>query len=148
MVMGQHFQVMCCPLLLYDFRQFNIKGTPAHHSIFQEEVDELLTKGAIDPSSGGAGFYSNLFVVPQHIGGLHPILKPKPFSCYMHIATFKVPTIRWIWALIQQGNYAFSIYLKDASLLPLFSISVVFYILFCNTNHICGSFAFLSGYNP
>ena len=46
----------------------------AHHPVIQKEVDELLAKGAIEPSSGGAGFYSNIFVVPKHTGGLCPIL--------------------------------------------------------------------------
>ena len=27
-------------------------------------------KGEIEQSSGGAGFYSSVFVVPKHIGGL------------------------------------------------------------------------------
>ena len=34
----------------------------------------------------------------------------------MHIPTFKVPTIRQVWQLIQEGDYAFSIDLKDAYL--------------------------------
>ena len=34
-----------------------------HHPIIQKEVDELLSKGAIEPSSGGAGFNSSVFVV-------------------------------------------------------------------------------------
>ena len=33
----------------------------AHHPIIQKEVDELLTIGVIEPSSGGAGFYSSIF---------------------------------------------------------------------------------------
>ena len=28
----------------------------AHHPIIQKEVDELLAKGVIEPSSGGADF--------------------------------------------------------------------------------------------
>ena len=45
----------------------------AHSPVIMEEVQELLTKGAIEPSSGGAGFYSNVFVIPKHMGGLWPI---------------------------------------------------------------------------
>ena len=29
-------------------------------------MDELLAKGAIEPSTGGAGFCSNVFVTPEH----------------------------------------------------------------------------------
>ena len=56
------------------FWQFNGKAAAAHHPITQKEVDELLTKGAIEPSSGGAGFYCSMIVVPKCTGGLWPIV--------------------------------------------------------------------------
>ena len=84
--------------------------------IIQKEVDELLAKGAIEPSSGGAGFYSNVFVVPKHTGGLHPIFNLKCFNHYVHIPSFKMPTIRHVQLLIQHGDYAFSIDPQDAYL--------------------------------
>ena len=31
-------------------------------------MQELLAKGPIEPSSIGAGFYSNVFEVPKHMG--------------------------------------------------------------------------------
>ena len=69
--------LLCCTFLFHNFRQFNIKASPAHNSISQKEVDELLAKGVNEPSTGGAGFCSNIFVVPKHMGGLHPILNFK-----------------------------------------------------------------------
>ena len=88
----------------------------AHHPVIQKEVDELLAKGAIELSLGGAGSYSSVFVVPKHTGGLRPILNLKHFNHYMHIPSFKMPTIKHVWQLIQQGVYAFSIDLQDAYL--------------------------------
>ena len=79
-------------------------------------MDELLAKGAIEPSSDGAGFYSSMFVVPKHTGGLQPILNLKHFNHYIHISSFKIPTIRHVWQLIQHGDYSFSIDLQDAYL--------------------------------
>ena len=79
-------------------------------------MDELLAKGAIGPSSGGAGFYSSVFVVPTCAGGLWPILNLKCFNHYMHIPSFKMPTIGHVWQLIQHDDYAFSIGLQDAYL--------------------------------
>ena len=38
---------------------FNIMVAMAHYPIIQE-VDELLSKGSIEPCIGGAGFYSTL----------------------------------------------------------------------------------------
>ena len=40
----------------------------AHHHVIQKEVDEPLAMGAIEPSTGGAGFYPNVFVVPKYMG--------------------------------------------------------------------------------
>ena len=76
----------------------------------------MLAKGAIEQSSGGAGFYSSIFVFPKCTGGLQPILNLKHFNHYMHIPSFKMPTIRHVWQLIQHGDYAFSIDLQDAYL--------------------------------
>ena len=59
---------------------------------------------------GGAGFYSNVFIVPKHTDGLWL------FNHYLHIPSFKMPTIRYVCQLIQYGDYAFSIDLQDACL--------------------------------
>ena len=115
MVKGHHLQLRSHPPLFCDFWHFNVKAAAAHHPVI-EEVDELLAKGAIEPSSGGAGFYSSMFVVPKHTGGLQPILNLKCFNDYMHIPSFKMPTLKQGWQLIQHGDYAFSIDLQDAYL--------------------------------
>ena len=104
MVRGHHLQLESHPPLLWEFWQFNVKVAAAHHPVIQKEVDELLAKGAIEPSSGGAGFYSSMFVVPKHTGGLQPILNLKHFNCYMHIPSFKMPTLKNVQQLIQYGD--------------------------------------------
>ena len=116
MVWGHYLQLRSHPPLFCEFQHFNVKAAAAHHPVIQKEVDELLAKGAIEPSSGGAGFYSSMFVVPKHTGGLHPILNLKHFNHYMHIPSFKMPTLKNVWQLIQQGDFAFSIDLQDAYL--------------------------------
>ena len=73
-VPGHHLQLWSYPLLFCNFWQFDLKVATAYHPIIHKELDELLAKGAIEPSSRGAGFYSSVFVVPKHIGGLQPIL--------------------------------------------------------------------------
>ena len=116
MVQGQHLQLRSYPPLFCNFWLFSVKVTAAHHPIIQGEVDELLAKGVIEPSSGGSHFYSSVFVVPKHTGGLWPILNLKWFNCSLHIPSFKMPTNRHVWQHIQWGDYAFSIDLKDAYL--------------------------------
>ena len=84
MVQGHHLQLRSCPPLFHDFWHFNVKVAAAHRPVIQKEVDELFAKGAIEPSSGGAGFYSSMFVVPKCTGGLCPILNLKHFNHYAH----------------------------------------------------------------
>ena len=116
----------------------------AHHPVIQKEVDELLAKGAIEPSSGGAGFYSSVFVLPKRTGGLRPILNLKHFNHYMHIPSFKMPTLKTVWQLIQQGDYAFSIDLQDAYLhVPIVKHHRQFYVLFGIMCLISGGFYLL-----
>ena len=114
MVEGHHLQIRSCPPLFCNLQQFNVKRVVAHYPIIQKEVGELLAKGVIEASFGGAGFFSSMFVVPKHTGSLQPILNLKAFNHYMHILSFKMPTIRHVWQLIQHGDYAFSIDLQDA----------------------------------
>ena len=116
MVQGHHLQLWSHPPLFCNFWQFNVKAATTHHPIIQKQVDELLDKVVIEPSSDGAGFYSSMFVVPKCTGGLWPILNLKHFNHYMHVPSFKVPTMRHVWQLIQHVDYAFSIDLQDAYL--------------------------------
>ena len=114
MVQGHHLQLRSHPPLLHNFWQFNVKAAAAYNPISQKEVDELLAKGAIEPVSGDADFYSSVFVVPKHTGGFWPILNFKQFNCYLHIPSFKMSTIRHVQQLIQYGDNVFYIDLQDA----------------------------------
>ena len=116
MVQGHHLQLSPCPPLFCNFWQFNVKAAAAHHPVIQKEVDELLAKLVMEASSGGACFYSSVFVVPKCTGGLWPILNIKWFNHYLHMPSFKMPTIKHVQQLIQHGDYAFSIDLQDAYL--------------------------------
>ena len=88
MVLGHHLQLRSHPPLFRDFQRFDVKVVAAHFPVIQREVDEFLAKGAIEPSSGGVGFYSSVFVGPKCTGGLWPILNLKHFKHYMHIPSF------------------------------------------------------------
>ena len=100
MVKGHHLQLRCHPSFFSNFRQFDINPAVAYHSIIQKEVDELLPKSAIQPSAGGTDFYCNVFVVPKYTDDLWPIIILKEINCYMHIPTFRMPTIRQVQQLI------------------------------------------------
>ena len=51
--------------------------------------------GAIEPLTGGTGFYSNVFVL-KCTGGLQIMHKLKHFNCHIHIPTFKIPSVRQV----------------------------------------------------
>ena len=124
---------------------FNVKVATAHLPVIQKEVDELLAKGAIEPSSRGAGFYSSMFVVPKHTGGLRPILNLKHFNHYMHIPSFKMPTLNMYGSLSSMVIMPFPlIYRMLIYMFPLLSIIVVFYILFGIMCLISGRFYLLA----
>ena len=82
-----------------------------------------------------------MFVVPKHTGGLWPILNLKWFNCYLHIPSFKMPTIRHVWQLIQHGDYALSIDPEDAYLhIPIVKLYHHFYNVFGAICHISVKF--------
>ena len=113
-------------------------------------MDELLAKGTIELYSGGASFCSSVFVVPKHTGGPWPILNPMQFNHYLHILSFKMPTIRHAQQLIQHGNYASSIDLQDAYLhIPIFKHHYHFFMI-CLEKYtiLVESFTFLDGHIP
>ena len=70
MAKGHNLQLRYGPPLFHNFKQFDIKATMAHHPIIQKDMDELLAKDATELSTGGAGFYSNVFVAPKFTGVL------------------------------------------------------------------------------
>ena len=112
-VKGHHLQLSYHPPLFCNFKWFNIKAVSSHHP---EGGGWTVSQGCYWTIDWWCCFNLNVFFVPWTYGGLQPLLSLKQFNCYMHIHTFKILTIRHIWQIIPQGNYAFSIDLKDAYL--------------------------------
>ena len=63
-----------------------------HHPIIQEQVDELLAKGAIEPLMGSTRFYSYVYMFLKHTGGLWHMPNFKQFKCFMHVPSFNMHT--------------------------------------------------------
>ena len=67
----------------------------------------------------------------------------------MLIPTFKMPTIRQEWQCIQQGNYAFSIDLKDTYLhIPIIKCHHDFYFYLEKQTLSVKGFAIWVGHSP
>ena len=144
MVWGHHLQLRSHPPLFCNFQQFNVKMAVAHHPIIQKEVDELLSKGTIELSSGGAGFHSSMFVVPKHTGGLWPILNLKQFNCFLHIPSFKMLLSDMYCSLFSMVIMLSPlIYRMLIYIFLLLSIIIVSYNLFGTTCLISGRFCLL-----
>ena len=149
MVQGHHLQLWSCPPLFRNFWQFNFKVATTHSPIIQKEMDELLAKGAIKPSSGGAGFYSSMFVVPEHTGGLWPILNLKHFNHYMHYLLLRYQLSDMSSSIISMVIMLFSlIYRMHIYIFLLLSIIIISYNLFGTMCLISGKFAFWAGHSP
>ena len=65
MVKGHCLQLRCHPPL-----SKTSNGLTLGYPVIWKEVDGVSAKSAIEPYGGGAGFYSNVLVVPKHTGGL------------------------------------------------------------------------------
>ena len=61
--------------------------------LFRRRLMSFLLKQQENPP---AGFYSSMFVVLKHTGGLCPILNLKLFNHFKHIPSFKMPTLKHV----------------------------------------------------
>ena len=141
MVQGHYLQLRSHFPLFLNFQQFSVKTAASHHPIIQKEVDELLAKGVIEPSSVGAAFNSSVFVVPKHTGGLWPILNPKWFNCFCICLLLRC-------LLSDMSSNLFSMVIMLSPLISrmllyiflLLSFISIFYVLFGTMCHISGKF--------
>ena len=144
MVQGHHLQLRSHPPLFHKFRHFNVKVPAAHHPVIQKEVDELLAKGAIEPSSGGARFYSSVFVVPKHTGAFDPY---SVLSVLIVICTFlllRCQLLKLYGSLSSRVIMPFPLIFRMLIyMFPLLSIITGFYILFGIMCLISGGFYLL-----
>ena len=149
MVWWHHPQLQSHPPLFHNFWQFNVKAATAHHPIIQKEPGELLAKGTIELSSGGAGFYSSMFVVPKHTGGFWPIPNLKCFNCYMHISSLRCQLPDMCSSLLSMVIMLFPlIYRMLIYIFLLLSIIIISYVLFGTMCLISGRFLLLGWPQP
>ena len=81
----------------------------AGHVINQKDVDELLARSAIKPSTGGSDICS------MYLLFLSALLVYNSYSVFSNLR-FKMPTMRQVLQCIQQNDYAFSIDVRDTYL--------------------------------
>ncbi|XP_041378007.1 uncharacterized protein LOC121390289 [Gigantopelta aegis] len=80
-------------------------------------VVKFLDKKAIqEVDLGTPGFYSHLFFTQKKNDEWRPILNLKPLNYFVVIPSMKMETVQSVRALLQVGEWAASINLKDAYL--------------------------------
>ncbi|XP_041350669.1 uncharacterized protein LOC121369684 [Gigantopelta aegis] len=85
--------------------------------LVEKMVVEFLDKKAIqEVDLGTPGFYSHLFFAQKKNGEWRPILNLKPLNYFVVIPSMKMETVQSVRALLQVGEWAASIDLKDAYL--------------------------------
>ena len=82
--------------------------------LMDDEVRDLHQKGAIEPCHRTPGFYSKVFLVPKKGVQLRPIVNLKPLNRYITTQQFRMTTIKEVFQLLQQKDWAIWLDLKDA----------------------------------
>ena len=79
-------------------------------------VKDLLSKGAIEPSSSGPGIYSRLFVTPKVTGGWRPGIDLSFLNRFVRLSHFRMETAQSVLQSLQSGDWLISLDLQDAYL--------------------------------
>ena len=92
------------------------KGKERREAVLKE-IQSLIQKGVVqrvNPYS--PGFYSHIFVVPKSSGGWRPVIDLKTLNKFVHCPHFKMHTVNSAFNVLNVGDWAFSVDLKDAYL--------------------------------
>ena len=77
----------------------------------------MLEKSAIEPvplHDIQRGFYSTFFLIPKKTGDLRPVINLRSLNRYLKKQHFKMDSLNSVLNLVQQGDWAISLDLRDA----------------------------------
>ena len=91
---------------------------PALHQgvALNQELQNLLRKGAVEPAPQSPGFYSRLFLVKKASGSWRPIIDLSTLNHYVTSSRFHMETPRSVLNSIRPGDWMISLDLQDAYL--------------------------------
>ena len=81
-----------------------------------EEIEELISKGAVELAPPTPGFYSRMFVVLKASGAWRPIIDLSVFNKFVMGTKFRMETVQSVLASVREGDWMVSLDLKDAYL--------------------------------
>ena len=100
-----------CPLSLPAYSPHSIRGVALN-----QELQDLLRKGAVEPSPQSPGFYSRLFLVKKASGSRRPIIDLSTLNDYVTSSRFHMETPRSVLNSIHPGDWMISLDLQDTYL--------------------------------
>ena len=99
------------PLSLPAYSPHSIRGVALN-----QELQDLLRKGAVEPAPQSPGFYSRLFLVKKASGSWRPIIDLSTLNDYITSSRFHMETPRSVLNSIRPGDWMISLDLQDACL--------------------------------
>ena len=91
------------------------KTVPELHPLLEQEVQNLLEKGAIcEVPFCEDGFYSRLLVTPKRDGRMRPIIDLSPLNRFIDTLHFQMENLATVKSFLRQGHFMTKIDLKDA----------------------------------
>ena len=100
-----------CPISLPAYSPHSIRGVALN-----QELQNLLRKGAVEPAPQSPGFYSRLFLVKKASGSWRPIIDLSTLNLFITSSRFHMETPRSVLNSIRPGDWMISLDLQDAYL--------------------------------
>ena len=100
-----------CPISLPAYSPHSIRGVALN-----QELQNLLRKGAVEPAPQSPGFHSRLFLVKKASGSWRPIIDLSTLNHYVTSSRFHMETPRSVLNSIRPGDWMISLDLQDAYL--------------------------------
>ena len=117
-----------CPVSLPAYSPHSIRGVALN-----QELQNLLRKGAVEPAPQSPGFYSRLFLVKKASGSWRPIIDLSTLNHYVTSSRFHMETPRSVLNSIRPGDWMISLDLQDAYLRFQFITTRVVFFASCWT---------------
>ena len=87
---GYHLELIGTPPENYPV--LSPRRPPEQSRVLEREVQDLLAKDAIEPTTK-SGFFSPMFVVPKKDGGWRPIINLRKLNAFPSVSHFKMESI-------------------------------------------------------
>ena len=98
---------------------------------FSASVEDLLSKGAIEPTSSEPGFYSRLFVTPKVTGSWSLVIDLSHLICFVQVSHFRMETAQSVLQSLRPGDWMICIDLQEAYLQVPIHPDPRWYLRFC-----------------